>query len=537
MRALWRGHRLLAAGRDAAGFCGIVPATPGDTARQQIAARAGEALANAGRAEDAPFVTRNLAYTLGIEPVERQSQGLAADRATVQDGITRAWRLFFDALAASAPLIVMIDDIHWADDALLDLIEAIASRSSGAILFLCTARPELLQRRPTWSSGKSDGISVSLEPLLPEESRRLIAALLDSSLPPALRDGILQRGEGNPFFIEELTRMLIDRGVISERDGQWSAAEAWPDALEDIPDTVQGVLAARIDLLQPIERDVLRHAAIIGRTFWPSALIGIAGHLTWEQLDDALHSLIAKDLLAPAHDDAQMALSGEPRYLFRHPLTRDVVYDAMPRARRAHEHEHFAEWLEHVAAEHVEEYAELLAQHYEAYYRQANLARARDAARRRVIRDKVTHYLEIAGDEALIRQATNAAIRSFSRAIALLLEDGEAARAEHREALIRLYAHRGDARAARSDGDGAYADYQAALRLWQEVSPAPDCNPADERTTGMRLYRRLVTLLRALCQLVPASATTRRVARLFAGRAGADRRRAHQSGSRSRAPA
>jgi class 3 adenylate cyclase/tetratricopeptide (TPR) repeat protein len=482
--------------------CAITPLTLPDEARAQIGQYVFAALQQAGRSEDAATITQYLAYTLGIETIERPEK-LATDTPTLQEGITRAWRVLFEALAATAPLIVLIDDIHWADDALLDLVEAIVARSSGVpILFIGTARPELLARRPAWGGGMGDFTSLALEPLLPAESNQLIDELLDGeTLPAEMRRGILRRAEGNPFFIEEIVRMLIDRGVLTREDDHWQVSPQWADSPEAtdpaIPDTVQGVLAARIDLLTPTERDILRHASVIGRAFWPSALMGIADHLTWQALDEGLHSLIAKDLIVPATDASQMddlVQSDEPRYLFKHPLTRDVVYDAMPRARRAHEHEHFAEWLESFAAGREEEYAELLARHYEEYYRQAGLARSRNQERRRAVRDKVVLYLEMAADEAVIRQATSTAIRAYSRAIALLQEDGDAARAEHREALITLLAHRGDARGLRSDGDGAFADYRAALQLWQLAPLAETDMAVEERVTGMRLYRRLVTL-------------------------------------------
>ena len=482
--------------------CAITPATPPDAARAQILQHITDLLQRADRTEDPAVIALYLGYTLGIETVERQDK-LAADTHTLQDGITRAWRVFFEAAATTAPLVVLIDDIHWADDALLDLIENITARSTGApIFFIGTARPELLQRRPTWGAGKGDFVTLQLEPLLPDESSQLIDELLDGdALPAKLRRSILRRAEGNPFFIEEIVRMLIDRGVITQAGERWQVAEHWAETEEAtfpaIPDTVQGVLAARIDLLSPEERDILRHASVIGRSFWPSALMGIAEHLTWEQLDTGLHSLIAKELIVPATDPAQVddpLRTDEPRYLFKHALTRDVVYDAMPRTRLAHEHQHFAEWLETFATGREEEYAELLARHYEKYYRQGGLARSRDLERRRLVRDKVLLYLEMAGDEAMVRQATNAAISAYSRAITLLQEEGENSRAENRETLITLLAHRGDARALHTDGDGAVADYRASLQAWQSLPPTPICDLNDNRITGMRLYRRLVTL-------------------------------------------
>ncbi len=259
-------------------FCDITPATPPDEARGLLLSAVRQVLGEAGREEDPAQVARALGSTVGFESPSLAEAHVPASARPQAEDILGAWRIFFEAIATVQPLVLLVDDLHWADDALLDLLESVAARSTGSpVLLLGTARPDLLLRRPGWGSGKSDYLILELEPLDPGESARLIdEALGGDPLPAELRLNILQRGEGNPFFIEEIVRMLIERGVIIRTDDHWQVSADWVEsheALEPvIPDTVQGVLAARIDLLDAEEREVLRHAAVIGRSFWPGAL-------------------------------------------------------------------------------------------------------------------------------------------------------------------------------------------------------------------------------------------------------------------------
>ncbi len=197
--------------------------------------------------------------------------------------------------------------------------------------------------------------------------------------------------------------MLIDRGaLIQDETGAWGVAPEWEQSeeLRDpvIPDTVQGVLAARLDLLPPAERDVLQHAAVIGRYFWPSALLYLAQHLRAEELDIALRSLSQKDLIHPSERAfASLTAPGETTYTFNHALTREVVYLAIPRTRRAHEHQRIAEWLQRLSRSRPGQFAELLAQHSYRYYTLANLSRSRDQERRRQVRAEVVAALRAGG--------------------------------------------------------------------------------------------------------------------------------------------
>ena len=492
--------------------CGITATTPPEEARETLLAYVTNILRSADRVEDPTYITALLCYTIGIETAE-QSAKLPQDAKQLQSHLRNAWRTFFEAHAAHNSLILLIDDIHWADDALLNMIEVIANRSNGyPIMIICTARSELLQRHPDWGGGKRNYSMLTLEPLTVEQSSHLVADFLEGvHLPPELHDNIVRRAEGNPFFIEEIIRMLVERGVlVPGDDGQWEASSLWAESDEItnpvIPDTVQGVLAARIDVLTPDEREILSYAAVIGRGFWPSALAAMAPHMSLVQIQGILQLLVKKEFIFQSQQAQVGQDNDEPQYSFKYMLIRDVTYDTIPRTRRAHEHEQFAEWLERLAVGREGEFAEQLARHYEEYYRQGSLARSRNADRRQVIRDKILNYLEIAGDTASHRYATLTATKDYSRAIALLREDFVGAGTQ----LLTLYVKRGDAWTLRSDGDAAWSDYRTALHLWQAESHTIPGSYTVETTNigvlterqstatmsqlGMRIYRRLVTL-------------------------------------------
>ncbi|HKB47888.1 MAG TPA: hypothetical protein VKC57_09335, partial [Ktedonobacterales bacterium] len=363
-----------------------------------------------------------------------------------------------------------------------------------------------------------------------QEAERLVHILLPgASVPNALRRGILAKAEGNPFYAEEIVRMLADRGILlrdadcaEQQDGQashdgdcgWSIAPGWegsPEVVDPvIPDTVQGVLAARLDLLAPAERALLQHAAIIGRRFWVGALQSLAPGLSRQVLQAQLEPLLRKDLIEESDLGTELAASGEPVYIFKHALTREVTYATIPRARRAAEHGRLAAWLEQRAGGTSDNLAELLAHHYVQFYRQSTLPDALGVSRRQAIRDKVLRYLRLAGDIAMARHALAKADYYFSEGLAVLSDDpGQ----PNLPLQVELLMKRGDARALRAQGDAAWADYREALRWWLQVgasdthqepqaagaSPQSDQGsaaelPDDWKQQGMRLYRLLVLL-------------------------------------------
>ncbi|HKS69637.1 MAG TPA: adenylate/guanylate cyclase domain-containing protein, partial [Ktedonobacterales bacterium] len=457
-------------------LCNFTAITPREEARTRLLACVRAILSNAGRTEDAVQIAAYLGYTIGIETPGRGASPLPSDSRQLQDALPRAWRVFFEALSARRPVLVVVDDIHWADDVLLDLLEYVAGRASDVpLMLICPARPELLERRPGWGGGKRNYALINLEPLSPADADRLARELLPGDgVPESLRQGIQRKAEGNPFYFEEIIRMLVDRGVLvrdAEHGGAWQVAPEWENSAEledpDIPDTVQGVLAARLDLLDNTERDVLQHAAVIGRYFWPSALIALHPHLDGA-LRPTLAALQTKDLIHEvARPEVSVAPPDEPLYTFNHALTRDVTYAAIPRHRRAMEHHRVAEWLEGLAQGREADFADLIAQHYRQYYLQVGLDRSRQTERRLAVRNKVVYFLTLAGDQAHARHAAAKAERAFTDALTLLEAD---ALSEDVPSIVRLYMKRGTARWTQVRADAAWADFREALRMWSAYS-------------------------------------------------------------------
>jgi predicted ATPase/class 3 adenylate cyclase len=496
-------------------YCGIRALEEPEAARARLAQCVTSVLSRAGRGDDSALIAAYLGYTIGIESRARRTSLLPADAQQKQEGLLRAWKIFFEALAQPTGLIVLIEDVHWADDALLDLIEFVAERATEApLMLLCTARPELLDKRPEWGGGKRNYVTIGLEALSSVATQQLMRELLPgATVPQSLRQGIVRKTEGNPFYIEEIVRMFVDLGILIHADAPdvgWRVAPEWEGQSEvydpGIPDTVQGVLNARLDLLAAEELDVLQHASVIGRYFWPSALVALAPHLERARLEVVLQALTEKELLIFAdHSVTSVAPPDEPIYSFNHALTREVVYGAIARTRRAHEHERVAAWLENLAQGREEEFAELLAQHYRQYYIQANLSRTRNTARRQAVLAKVVHYLMMAGDQAAARHASGKADGYFTDTIRLIEEEGRVDDAPLRQ---MLFTKRGDARWAALRADEAWADYRTALELWAgyempqgELGENADSGSArtgqahrDWLTQGMRLYRLLVAL-------------------------------------------
>jgi len=465
-------------------YCGFSALEKHEHARAKILACVRRRFAATGRAEDPEVIAAYLGHTIGIESAERRQALLPADGQQRQEGMMRAWRIFFEALANRRGLVVMIDDLHWADDALLDLIAYVAARASDApLLFVGTARPELLERHPDWGGGKRNYATIGLEALSTSETITLVRQLLPGeNVPESLRQSILARADGNPFYVEEIIRMLVDRGVLipatGAADGEagWQVAPDWAESDEiadpAIPDTVQGVLAARIDLLTADERDVLQHAAVIGRYFWPSALLHLARHLQVGPLESLLLSLQEKDLIRSSERPGTgIAPPGEEVYTFNHALTREVVYSSIPRARRAQEHLRVAEWLEALSRDKPEEFAftELLAQHYYRYYIQANLARTQNPEQRHALREKVARYLLLAGNQSVARQALAKADGYYTDALNLLDEDGQR---NDGPLCVTLLMQRGAERWLALRADDAWNDYRTALHIWTAYTAA-----------------------------------------------------------------
>lgn len=292
--------------------------------------------------------------SVGHEVISDPLAGLEPQVA--QDFIANAWRHFFEQLAGGRPLLVLIEDLHWADLSLLGVLEQIAERGTGPILVVCLTRPELAERRPHWGSGLENATSISLSPLNEEESALLLRGFLGGTLQSEGQLApILARAEGNPFFAEELLRMLIDDGVLVGNDGRWEIVGTLPAAL---PDTVQGVIASRIDSLSAAEKRAIQHAAVVGRIFWQGALESLAPAET----ERAVGDLISKGLV---RERERSSIEGEKELIFKHILTRDVAYESIPRAHRGAIHAEVGSFIEARTRGRWEEFAEILAHHFE----------------------------------------------------------------------------------------------------------------------------------------------------------------------------
>jgi len=274
-------------------------------------------------------------------------------------------RKLLEHLATERPVVVVFDDIHWAEPTFLDLIEHLADWTREAsLLLLCVARPELLEVRPEWGGGKLNATTILLEPLPADEASDLVDNLLGrADIPVAARERILEAAEGNPLFVEEMLAMLIDDGLLRFEAGSWRAAEDLADVT--VPPTIQLLLAARLDRLDAEERSVIERGSVEGKVFHAGAVTTLSPEALRPNVRPRLLALARKELIRP--DRAEFA--GEDAFRFRHLLIRDAAYQAMPKEQRADLHERFAEWLERASGDRLPEYEEILAYHLEQAYR------------------------------------------------------------------------------------------------------------------------------------------------------------------------
>ncbi len=331
----------------------------------------------------------------GEPPQDPAIAALLGDGQAAVDEIALAVRRLLETAAAEAPLVVLLDDVHWGETAFLDLIEHVADWSRDAsILLLCLARPDLLDRRPGWSGGKVNATTVLLEPLDDQETELLVDGLLgDADLEFGLRARILAAAEGNPLFVEEMLAML--------RDGDAD------DVV--VPPTIHALLAARIDQLPTAERAALERGSIEGQLFHRGAVQALAPEEL--QLASRLMGLVRKELVRPT----LATMPGDDAFRFRHLLIRDAAYESLPKATRADLHERFATWIGEYGADLVE-LDEILGYHLEqsASYRQELGAPDDELATR------AAGYLGRAGVRAFERIDFHAAVNLLERAVVLL---------------------------------------------------------------------------------------------------------------------
>ncbi|HEY1740638.1 MAG TPA: AAA family ATPase, partial [Acidimicrobiia bacterium] len=338
----WRHGHVLPYGSGVAFFalseivqqeCGILGSDDAHTGAEKL----DDAVAALGiDGSDALWVRNQVAPLVGLGATEdgsRQSEAFGG------------WRLLLEAMAADTPTVLVFDDLHWADDALLDFVDGLVDRVSGVpLLVVATARPELLEQRAGWGGGKANATTISLAPLANEHINALIDTLADRSrIPPDIEAALVERAGGNPLYAQEYVRAIVERGANGE-----------------LPDTVQGIITARIDGLSPDEKDLLHDAAVIGPTFWLGSLCSL-GDRVRSDADGLLSRLERKQLVQRAR---RSTIADDTEFSFAHALIRDVCYQQLTRRARAERHERAAAWLEHTATDRGDS-AELLAHHFD----------------------------------------------------------------------------------------------------------------------------------------------------------------------------
>ncbi len=381
-----------------------------------------------------------LGFTLGLAPPEGMHP------LTVRDRLQTSWVGFLTGLASERPTAVLVEDLHWAGDELCELLQMLADQVPGPVLLVVTARPELFDQRPGWAASARTSL-LRLEALSAAESEQLVGGLLGSNCPAPIRELVAERAEGNPFFAEELIATLADRGVLARDNGGWSFGELPPDFF--VPDTVQAVLAARIDLLPRAEKPALQTAAVIGRIFWSGPVCELV-----EGADPEFGLLQERAFVLP---HGRSSIHGQREWLIRHALTREVAYESLLKAKRAPLHAGFAEWLER-NGESEAEHAALIAHHYAEAVRPEDLDLAWPGREEHAeaLRTRAVLWSRRAADLAIGRYEIDQGLALLHRALALEADPREQA---------GIWQRIGRACALKYDGAGCWEAMQQALEI------------------------------------------------------------------------
>ena len=403
------------------GEAGIVDSDSADAAWARLRDHVGGVLDAAPEAVDARAA--QIGASLGLEVPESLAQP-EADPQRRREEFFSALRIVLEASAGQGPVVLAFEDIHWADDGMLDAIEHLARWVRAPLLVVCLARDELLERRSGWGGGRLGATQLFLDPLSDASVRELVTALLDGAEGPPgeLAPLLAERSGGNPLFAEEMVRRLGEEGV---------------EGVAQLPDSVQAVLAARLDALEPFHRRLVQQAAVVGRTFWEGVLIPVA-EAEGRPLAPALSELQEKDILAPG---AESLLAGERELAFKHVLIRDVAYGQLPKAARWRKHVQVGRFIEERAGDRTDQVVALLAEHYG---RAAVLcaeagAGAEEGAE---VTALAVRFVEDAGDAAARLYANREAIAHYGQAVELVRDDDPEAAArigeKHGDVALRM---------------------------------------------------------------------------------------------------
>ena len=352
--------------------------------------------------------------------------GIEATSSAERVELFTAWRRFLEHIAEQDPTVLVFEDLHWADDAILAFLEHVADRAEAVpLLVIGTARPELFEQHPDYTNGLRNTTNVNLAPLSEEETARLVSALLETKVIPAeLQQPILDRAGGNPLYAEEFVRLLKDKDLLVQKGSSWELREG---AEVPFPNSVQALIAARLDTLSSDTKSMLADAAVIGKVFWAGG-VALMGERDLTEVTDTLRELSHKELVRPAR---RSSIEGEAEYSFWHVLARDVAYGQLPRASRASRHVAAARWIESKALERVEDLADVLAYHYATALELARAAGQTEQMSE--LEAPALKFLSLAGERALSLDNT-AALANLERALALAPEGHP----ERPDALVRF---------------------------------------------------------------------------------------------------
>jgi class 3 adenylate cyclase/tetratricopeptide (TPR) repeat protein len=358
--------------------------------------------------EEAEWVERHLRALAGLEG----DATLFGDRRAEAFA---AWRRFVERLAERRPTVLVFEDLHWADDDAIDFVEHLVAWAADVpLLVLCTGRPELLERRPRWGADTGTTRVVSLAPLTESETRDYLDALLPNALlPERTRSALLTAAEGNPLYAQEFVRMLMDRGLLVQRGGEWvlEQTDDFP-----VPDSVHGIVAARLDALPETDKAVIQDASVVGRVFWVGAVASVSERGRWA-IEEALRQLEHRQLVRRRHESA---VAGDSEWVFEHALIRDVAYRTIVRRLRAEKHHRAAEWMSSLSGDRRDR-ADAIAYHYVAALENAEAVGTPTPD----LRLEALSALKAAAERALSTYSHAEAARLWGQAVDLCAPDDE----------------------------------------------------------------------------------------------------------------
>ena len=401
-------------------------------------------------------------HLIGFDIPINNDLRVALENETFKDRALASLVNYFRVIANN-PTVIFLEDFQCADDSSLNLVDHLAAAiPESRLMIICLARPELFERRPNWGEGRDVYTCLELKPLSRRESRALVAEILQlmEEIPGELRDLIVKGAEGNPFYLEELIKMLIDDNVIQCGESHWKV-ELERLVNVRVPPTLAGVIQARLDSLPDRERVLLQRASVVGRTFWDTAVaeleMDIGQKSGKQELVPLLESVRERELVfRREHSTFKEA----EEYIFNHALLRDVTYETVLLKLRKVYHRQVAAWLENAAGERMGEYLGLIAGHYEL---------AGD-------KDKAIEFLLRSGDRARLAYAHQEAIDAYNRALDLLQDQGDYSLAARTLMKLGLVYH------TAFDYQKSHQAYEQGFALWQleekpkstvRVEPAP----------------------------------------------------------------